>query len=195
MEQILNLFVMKKLIALLFFSFSAVSFISSCSSPSSKIEKAARNQVQTTLTEIAKDPTSVKIEDIQTKFLDDSLCVLQLNWTAKNGFGHDVKSQVEYYYIESKGKFYEAYQEYSGDDALFLTEEQYNKQKTGKIYENLPYGDGLRYLVALFVNSSGREAGNSESEAFTIPVPTGTGLWDLKAYQRLLHGLAEESTS
>lgn len=174
---------MNRIITLFVLSIAALFVFSYCSTSSSKIEKAALAQVQSTLTEIAKDPTSVKIGDIQTKYLDDSLCILQLNWTAKNGLGHEVTDQVEYYYIGANGKYYESYQEYTGDGALFCTEEQYNKQKVGKIYEELPYGQGLRYLVALFANSQGREAGKKEGGVFSIAVPTGTGLWDLKAYK------------
>ena len=173
---------MKKLSALLVFISAAILAVSSCSNPGSKLEKAAQAQVQAKLTELAKDPSSVKFDAIETKYLDDSLCILHMNWTAKNGLGHEVTDQIEYYYIGANGKFYEAYQEFSGDGAIFCTEEQYNKQKKGKIYENLSYGDGLRYLVAIFTNTSGREAGNSEGGPFAIAVPTGTGQWELKAY-------------
>ena len=114
---------MKKIVSLFFFAFAAFLVVSSCSSPGSKIEKAAQAQVQATLTELAKDPSSVKFDNIQTKFLDDSLCILQMNWTAKNGLGHEVTDQIEYYYIGSNGKFYEAYQEFSGDGEIFCTEE------------------------------------------------------------------------
>jgi hypothetical protein len=173
---------MKKISTFLALSFAVLFIFFSCCNPSSKIEKAAQAQVQATLTELAKDPSSVKFDNIQTKFLNDSLCILQMNWTAKNGLGHEITDHIEYYYIGSKGKFYEAYQEFSGDGAIFCTEEQYNKQKKGKIYESLSYDEGLRYLTALFTNTSGREAGNSGSGTFVIDVPTGTGQWDLKAY-------------
>lgn len=173
---------MKKLSSLLFFFSLILLLVVSCSNPGSKIEKAAQAQCQATLTEMAKDPTSVKFGDIQTKYLDDSLCILQFNWTAKNGFGNEITDQIEYYYIGANGKFYESYQKYSGDGEIYCTEEQYEKQKAGKIYQNLPYGLGLRYLVALHTNNQGREAGNSEGDAFVIDVPTGTGQWELKAY-------------
>ena len=174
---------MKRLSKFVFFSLVASFALLSCSDPGSRIEKAAIAQVQATLTEIANDPSSVKIDNILTKYLDDSLCILQLNWTAKNGLGHEVTDQVEYYYIGADGKFYESYQEFAGDGAIYCTEEQYDKQKAGTIYENLPYGQGLRYLVTLFTNTQGREAGNKEGDAFSIAVPTGTGLWELKAYK------------
>ena len=169
------------------FVFVMLLIVSSCVSTVSKVEKAAVMQVQTTLTELAKDPTSVKFEDIHTVYIDDSLCVLQMTCKAKNGFGHEISDQIEYYYIGSNGKFYEAYQDFSGDGAIFCTPEQYNKQKNGKIYKDLSYAEGLRYLVALFTNTSGREVGSSESESVSIPVPTGTGLWDLKAYTDTPH--------
>ena len=174
---------MKISTALFALASTTIIIVSSCSSPTAKLDKAAIAQVQATLTELAKHPESVKFDDIQTKYLDDSLCILQLNWTAKNGFGNDITDKMEYYYIGSNGKFYEAYQKCSGDGAIFCTEEQYNKQKTGKLYESLSYGEGLRYLVTIFTNSSGREAGNKESGSVSIPVPTGTGQWELRAYK------------
>ena len=115
-----------------------------------------------------------------------------MNWTGKNGFGNEITNQIEYYYIGSKGTFYEAYQEFSGDGEIFCTEDQYNIKKAGKIYESLSYGEGLRYLVALFTNSSGREAGNSKGKDFSIPVPTGTGGWELLAY---VNEFGEESNN
>lgn len=140
-------------------------------------------QAQVTLTEKARDPSSAKFDNFQTKYLDDSLCILQMNFTAKNGFGNEIGRPMEYYYIRAKGKFYEAYQKFSGDGAIFCTEEQYDKKKIGKIYENLPYRQGLRYLVTIFTNAKGREAGNKESVPFSIDVSTGTGQWELQTYK------------
>lgn len=42
---------------------------------------------------------------------------------------------------------------------------------------------GLRYLAAIYVNGRGREAGVKDGEEFNIPVPTGTGSWELRAYK------------
>lgn len=146
------------------------------------MESTARKQMETTLKEVAKDPASVKVSNVETKFANDSLCILNADFTAKNALGEEVRERCEYVYVSSNGKQYEAYQEISSnDDCVFQTEEQYNKDKKGKIYESLPYADGLRYLSVVFVNTNGREAGVKEGNHFSIPVPTGTGAWQLNS--------------
>lgn len=62
------------------------------------LENAAKKQMEKTMRELAKDPESVKISDIKTVFLDDSLCILELKATAKNGFGGVESSRLEYMY-------------------------------------------------------------------------------------------------
>ncbi|MCQ2179032.1 MAG: hypothetical protein MJY91_02875 [Bacteroidales bacterium] len=157
--------------------------MSSCSQ-SNKFEQAAMEQLKATITEVARDPSSVKLANFETRYLDDSLCIIQFDFTAKNGFGNEITDREEYVYIGSEGKFYEAYHEIDDeDDSVVITEEQYNKTKSGKIYEALDYAGGLRYIAAMFVNEKGREAGNPEGGEFLIPVPTGTGKWELKAYK------------
>lgn len=40
----------------------------------------------------------------------------------------------------------------------------------------------MYYLAAVFINTQGREAGVKDGEYFSIPVPTGTGSWQIGAY-------------
>lgn len=158
-------------------------FMMSCSQ-SSRFESAAKQQMETTFKEIAKDPTSVKIANIETVYSDDSLCILHSDFTAKNGFGNEVTERYEYVYLRSNGKNYEGHQEIKDEeDGIYVGLEKYNKDKKGNIYENLSYEEGLRYLAAVFLNESGREAGVRDGESFLIPVPTGTGAWQLKSYK------------
>lgn len=153
-------------------------------SQSSKLESAAKKQMEATFKEMAKDPSSVKLSNMETVFSDDSLCIIHVDFSAKNGLGTEVKDRCEYIYISSNGKNYESYQEIGNDDdGVYVTREKYDKNKKGTIYEPLDYEAGQRYLAAIYVNGNGREAGNRESESFTIPVPTGTGSWDVKAYK------------
>ena len=69
------------------------------------------------------------------------------------------------------------------EEGVFVSKEKYEKDKKGTIYESLSYEAGLRYLAAIYVNGKGREAGVKDGEDFNIPVPTGTGSWELRAYQ------------
>lgn len=161
----------------------ASCIFSSCSEKA-KFESEAKKQMETTFKEMAKDPSSVKLSNIEIVYSDDSLCIIHADFAAKNGLGTEVKNRTEYIFIHSNGKNYEAYQVIdNGNEGIYITEEKYEKEKKGKIYQSLDYNAGTRYLAALYVNGDGREAGNSEYESFSIPVPTGTGSWDLKSYQ------------
>lgn len=153
----------------------------SCSK-SGQLERAAKKQMEATLKEIAKDPASVKLENIQTKYVNDSLCIIHADFTAKNGLGMESTNKEEYVFLRSNGKDYEAYHDLNGQQGVYVNEETYTKNKKGTIYESLNYADGLRYLAALFVQGYGREAGAKEDKEFSIPVPTGTGYWVLSTY-------------
>jgi hypothetical protein len=158
-------------------------FMTSCSE-SAKLEKTAKEQMEATFKEIARDPSSVSLSNIETVYSDDSLCILHCDFSAKNGLGAEVKDKCEYIFISSNGKNYESYMEINkNEEGVFVSPEKYEKNKKGTIYEPLSYEAGLRYLAAIYVNGKGREAGVNDGEDFNIPVPTGTGSWELRAYQ------------
>lgn len=160
-----------------------MALMASCSK-SAKLKKAAKEQMENTFKEMARDPSSVNVSNIEAVYSDDSLCILHCDFSAKNGLGTEVKDKCEYIFISSNGKNYESYMEINkSEDGVFVSREKYEKEKKGTIYESLPYETGLRYLAAIYVNGKGREAGAKESEEFNIPVPTGTGSWELRAYQ------------
>ena len=60
--------------------------ISSCSNG---LESAAKEQMEKTMKELAKDPSSVQISNVETKFNNDSICILHFKFSGKNGFGGD----------------------------------------------------------------------------------------------------------
>ena len=168
---------------MLMLSAMAMSLMTSCSK-SAKLEKAAKEQMEATFKEMARDPSSVSLSNIETVYSDDSLCILHCDFSAKNGLGAEVKDKCEYIFISSNGKNYESYMEISkNEEGVFVSPEKYDKEKKGTIYEPLSYEAGLRYLAAIYVNGKGREAGVNDGEEFCIPVPTGTGSWELRAYQ------------
>ena len=159
-----------------------LSFITSCSR-TTKFEKMAKEQMEATFKRIAKHPSSVKLLDIETVYCDDSLCIIHCDFSAKNDLGADVTDKYEYILISSNGKNYESYMEINHDeDCVFVSPDEYKKNKKGTIYERLSYKTGLRYLAALYVNSTGEEVGVKSEEIINIPVPTGTGSWELGAY-------------
>lgn len=66
---------------------------------SNSVENDAKKQMELTMKELAKDPSSVKIFDVETMFSNDSLCILHFRFSAKNGFGAMRASLCEYIYI------------------------------------------------------------------------------------------------
>lgn len=153
----------------------------SCSK-TAKLENDAKASAEAIMREKAKDPTSVQITDQSVIYSDDSLCILQMNFSGKNGFGIESSSRMEYIYIISEGKSYEAYHALD-EDSIYMSQEAFEKNRTGKIYEKLDYVSALRYKAALFTNTHGRAVGDKAGEVdVKIPIPTGTGLWELHSY-------------
>ena len=167
---------MKRLFFLLLI---ALSF-ASCSR-ASKVAAEAEKTMTQLFKEIAKVPESVKVDGIETKFSDDSLCILNANFTAKNGLGNESTSKYEYIYIISQGQAYEAYGEI-GDDDVYIKPEKFDREKKGKIYENLPYEEAIRHLASVKVITSGRAVGDKENKDVDIPMSLNTGLWEKKQY-------------
>ena len=148
----------------------------------SKLESMAKEQMEKTFKEMAKDPKSVKLTNSATVYSDDSLCIIHVDFSGDKWFGIEVKDRYEYIFISSNGKNYESYHVIAKEeDGIFVSQEKYNKEKKGTIYETLDYESGIRYLAAIYVNGNGREAGNSDGETFSIPVPTGS--WEIKSYK------------
>ena len=165
------------------FLMSLMSFFMISCSKTNKLESEAKEVMNQTFHEIAKDASSLKLSNVKTVFGNDSLCILHLDLSAKNGLGIESTSKMEYVYLVSDGKKFESYQELNSD-SIYLDKESFEKVKKGKIYEELPYESALYYLSAVFVNTQGRVVGDKFGEQeVKIPVPTGTGLWNLRAYK------------
>lgn len=82
---------MKNLILLLLLSMLIVG----CNN----IEDVAKHQMEKTYKEMANDPESVQISDVQIVFTTDSCVVIQSTLRAKNAFGALVRSNMEYIYV------------------------------------------------------------------------------------------------
>lgn len=156
--------------------------IISCSQES-KIEREARKTMKESFMELAKDPSSVKFENIRTSYVNDSLCIIHFDFTAKNGFGNEGKDKMEYIFLISKGKKYEGFQELDGD-SIYVDHSTWEKQRKCTIYEKLSYDDAVRYLAASYINDNGRMLGDTSIDSdFTIELPTHTGKWHLYDYK------------
>ncbi len=163
----------------------------SCSRASKVAAEAEQTMIQL-FKEIAKVPESVKVDGIETKFSDDSLCILNANFTAKNGFGNETTTKYEYIYLISQEQAYEAYGEI-GDDDVYIKPEEFDREKKGKIYENLPYEQAIRHLASVKVITSGRAVGDKENKDVDIPMSLNTGLWEKKQYTDSFHEKTDDS--
>lgn len=165
---------MKKILFLLLLSI----VIASCQS--SRLKSEAQKQMELTMKEFAKDPSSMKLSNEEVVYSDDSLCIIHYDYSGKNGFGNEITSKMEYVMLRHADKTYEAFRELtSNDEAVYRTKENFEKNRKGQIYEKLSYESALYYFAAVFVNTQGREAGVKDGEAFNIPVPTKTGSWEI----------------
>lgn len=108
---------------------------------SSGLESKAKKQMKKTILEMAKNPESVKIDNVKTIINNDSLCVLSFNARGQNSFGGYDRSNYEYYYVKSKkdGKerYMEALQEIednkkgileSSEDLIYTLADKLNKE-------------------------------------------------------------------
>nr|DAY78816.1 MAG TPA: TRAF PROTEIN, TRAO PROTEIN, TRAN ADHESION, BACTERIAL SECRETION.5A [Caudoviricetes sp.] len=78
---------------------------------SSGLESKAKKQMKETILEMAKNPESVKIDNVKTIINNDSLCVLSFNARGQNSFGGYDRSNYGYYYVKSKKDGKERYME------------------------------------------------------------------------------------
>lgn len=160
---------------------SAVLF-TACSNKAKELKEEAEIEMPLIFYDIAKDPSSVEISSVNPVFSNDSLCILHFCFSAKNGLGIETTNKMEYVYLESGGQKYEAFKILDAD-SVYQDQATFEKKKVDKIYENLPYESAIYYRAAIFINSNGRVVGDKEcEEEIKIPIPTGTGFWELGYY-------------
>lgn len=89
-----------------FYLFLFICFMASCSS----IQNDAEQQLRNTIQELARNPETFKILELETVYKSptDSLIVLSFRGRGQNGFGGYTVTSYEYYYFISKdGSRYE----------------------------------------------------------------------------------------
>lgn len=156
------------------------SLLVSCGN-ASKIKKEADINCVSFFKSIAKDATSVSITDKHIVYSNDSLCIIQLQLTAKNGLGLSTTEPMEYIYIESCGEKYEAFQRLK-QDSIYISKESYVSKKNGTMYEDLSYDDAMYYRAVVCTNTQGRILGDNSGKEFYIQTPNKTGSWILEYY-------------
>lgn len=165
-----------------FYSLLLVLFtLSSCSdNPTSELEEQAKETFKISFAKMTEDDENVKIEKINTMFSNDSLCILHIEVKGKNKFGAEVTNKLEYLFTTQSGKSYEAFQDLD-KDSIYVSAPTLKKLSKGMIYENLSFEEATLYRCVMYINSKGQEVGNKDAE-FKLPIPTGTGLWELDRF-------------
>ena len=72
-------------------------FLASCSNG---FENEAKKHMEKTVKELAKDPSSIQISNVETVFSNDSVCILHFKSSGKNGFGGVASTNFEYAYVK-----------------------------------------------------------------------------------------------
>lgn len=124
-------------IASLFICLSLVSLYG-CSSG---LEGEAKKQMEETMKELAKDPSSIHISNVETKFNNDSICILHFKFSGKNGFGGVSSSEIEYVYLintrDGNKTKWEAVRKLDDEiSVLSRAKEDYQEKKWEKIWES-----------------------------------------------------------
>ena len=165
-----------------FYFFALVVTLLTACSQSGKTSSEAKTSMEAIVKELARNPESVKINNVNAIYENDSLTILHFDFTAKNGLGIESTDKMEYVYLIQGEKKYEAIHEI-GSDSVYISTPTWGKIRKGNIYENLDYDGAMRYLAANFIKENGRVVGDkSREQDVKISVPTQTGAWKLKNY-------------
>lgn len=84
----------------------------------SGIEKKAEKQLRSTMLELAKNPDTFDITDMETRYCTDSLCIIQCRTKGQNGFGGYSTSIIEYIYLIDKDKRYECVSDLEDENSI-----------------------------------------------------------------------------
>lgn len=85
-------------VLLIMFATIATACVCSCSDG---LESKAKEQMEKTMRELAKNPDALKIEDVKTILNNDSVTVLSFRTHGQNGFGGYSTSKLEYCYVKN----------------------------------------------------------------------------------------------
>lgn len=160
-------------IASLFICLSLVSLYG-CSSG---LEGEAKKQMEETMKELAKDPSSIQITNVETVFSNDSICILHFKFSGKNGFGGVSSDDMEYIYIT----FHDNNNEQKTKETVFKLEEtesilkkardSYRKKtwdnpNNKKLSEEDRKAWYIHFEANLYMILGGREVGKSKSSKY-----------------------------
>lgn len=141
-----------------------------------KLEDNAIAQMKTSIISWDNQSADPVFSNLNIVFQNDSLCVIHYDVMITNNRGQQRTYQQEYIYLESGGYDYECI---IGSNFVFMGESEYDRVKKGKIYEKLPYKEGLVYRLIKNIRYSGRNLTDPEA-GILVKNPMGIGDWDVK---------------
>ena len=140
---------MKKFIFYLF----TVALFCSCSNG---LENEAKKQMEKTFHEIAKDPSSVSLNNVKVMFNNDSICIINLNMSAKNGFGAIATKKYEYVYlidIKDKSKV-EMVRDLSEEESIMnIARKDYQAKKWDNVFNKEKMSDEDKKASYIYFNA------------------------------------------
>ena len=143
--------------------------------PKDKLQRRAISDAKNMIEKMAKEPVNfdsdIRLEDIKPVYGSDSLCILFLKIKHQNLIGMDINQRIEFVHFGNRW-FYHFPDE--KDAPIYLTNEFFEKNKKGKIYENFKYDNAIYYRAALYLNKLSKED--------SLLIPLRTGLWELDNY-------------
>ena len=156
-----------------------ICFFSCAQAPS--LEKIANESAEKYIKDYYVD-SEVVISNIRTntKFLSDSLCIIDVAYDAKVPNSEKIQTTVDYIYLLNSNVAYEGRRVDELDDITFPSKEEYENKRIGEIYEKLTYEDAIYYLAVLLINQHGRQVNNHN---ISVNVPHPLGYWKLYAYE------------
>jgi hypothetical protein len=156
-----------------------LAILASSCSKTSGIESDAEDALEKKLDKSVNSSVS-KIEKNKV-FLSDSLCIFHVLTEVTSKLPFDIAPKYEYIYMINQNNAYESFSLLS--DSVYMTKEEYEQDKKGKIYENVKYEDFLYNRAIQKINEEGNLVGDDSAKPVDLKLSLKTGLWELHAYE------------
>lgn len=151
----------------------------SCSKPLT-IEDLAKECAENYCRNNNIDGIEVSNIETETKYKNDSLCIIETIYDIKIEDADKRKDTTEYVYLLHSNVAYEAIRSKDFDDIEFFSKKEFDKRKIGEIFETLSYDDAMYYLAATLINEHGRKVDNHDKD---VNITTLFGNWKLYHFE------------
>ena len=87
------------------------------------------------MTEVAKIPESVKITNLKTVYVEDSLCILHYDFAGKNSYGAVVKNREEFVYLVGEDGSFAYYHDIDNNESVLEKAKETYQESLPKMKE------------------------------------------------------------